>query len=236
MGPDPDWTGDPGETPEIELQPEQRTQGTATQNVPWRSVNLFGTENATPHTQELPVTVTNIELLYDVTPEYAMFTLRFPQVLNRRCSFFYIGIPPSVRGPKIGTHDSILAQAHMTGTTGNIINSIDFPVGVGDVTVNTYLANNTQLQLPLRNPSYLQEYWLAPIYYGINTIGMRGKLDGVFGLAGNIGLVDRDQIILGATTYEVCELGVSSTNCSFNAGWMAIELDSDDDGDTGSDG
>jgi len=197
-------------------------------NVPWLSVNLFGTDNATPHTQTLAVTVTNIEILYQIHAEWAMFVFRFPPLLNRRCTFFYIGVPPSVRGDKRGDNDCILAQTHVTGQTGNRVWAIDFPVAFGDVAANTYLIQNTQLQLPLRNPSYLKEYWLAPVYYGAADIGMRGKLDGVFGLAANIGLVDRDKIMVGSKTYEVCELAVNSTFCSLNAGWMAVEIDVDE--------
>lgn len=226
-GPDPDYAGDPEDAPQIVIEPEIVTpvRGEFTSSPPWLSVNLFGTDNANPHTQDLAITVTNIEMMYNVTSEWAMFMFRFPPILSRRCTYFMIGIPPSTRGEKNGGHESILAQTFMTGLLNNRILSIDWPIGVGNVTANTYLTNHSQLQLPLRNPSYLREYWLAPVYYGEPQIGMRGKLDGIFALAANIGLVDRDQIIVGTKSYEVCELAVTSTNPSFAAGWMAIELD-----------
>jgi hypothetical protein len=54
---------------------------------------------------------------------------------------------------------------------------------------------------------------------------MRGRLDDIYGLAANIGLVDRDRIMVGAKTYEVVEIAVNAAFNSFNTGWMAIELD-----------
>ena len=196
---------------------------------PWVQVHLFATDNATPATVACPLTVTNVEMLYSTDMESAIFVFRWPPTLtNRKCTFFYIGVPQSVRGERSGAHDAILAQTFMPGTTGNKIIGVDYPIGVGDVANNAYLSMDSQIQLPLRNPSYLQEYWLTPIYYGHATIlGMRGKLDGMYALAANIGLIDKDQIIIGEKTYEVCELAVNSTYCSFGASWMAVELDID---------
>ena len=217
---------------EEEVEPEKvvlnKGINTINPNVPWLTAHTFATENANPHTQDCAITVTNVQIMYDITSERAIFIFRYPSILGKKCSFLYFGIPESVRGPKTGPQDSIFATTMMQGLVGNKIRTINYPFGVGDVAVNAYLDNDTQLQLPLRNPSYLKEYWLTPIYYGLASIGMRGRLDGIFALAANIGLIDKDQIMVGSKIYEVVELAVVATNCSFNAGWMAVELDPDD--------
>lgn len=199
-------------------------KGTITQNplVPWLNARMFNTED-TSATTAIPVTIENVELMYDVTGDRAIFIFTYPSVLNVKSSFIYFGIPNSVRGTKSGKQDAIYASSFQPAT-GHLVYSINYPVGVGNSVDNTYLQNNTQVQLPLKNPSYLNEYWLTPIYWGKDQFGIRGKLDGIYAMAANIGLINKDNIVIGNKKYEVVELGINSSYCSFNAEWIVVEL------------
>jgi hypothetical protein len=166
-----------------------------TTQAPWRELCICSNNTTTPGKN----TIVNYK--YFANKNFIVFTIEYPSGTNTYPSVFWIGIPDITYCTESGSRGLLVAQVNQAVVNGSV-DITDTPADIAANTGTGLLTYGMPIYTTLspKNPNSAGQYMISDMFYGDTTVGVRGKLTGIWALP-NQNILTGDTITIGSNTY-----------------------------------